>query len=100
MGNRQRRRLREQGPTAVRFGPNDDAKRIAEEKAIKGLRDLVVLRGRIEHEIDAEVDRLQGWGFGWPVIARGLGVTRQAARQRATRHRARSLSTEGVLKTK
>jgi hypothetical protein len=85
MGKRQRRRLRDQGPAEVRSGPSDDPKRIAEDAAIEGLRELVVLRERIEREIDSKVDRLQGWGFSWPVIGRGLGVTRQAARQRQLR---------------
>jgi hypothetical protein len=85
MGKRQRRRLRQQIPPAARYWPNRDPKRVAEDEAVDGLRQLVVLRERIEREIDAEVDRLQGWGFNWPTIARGLGVTRQAARQRQLR---------------
>jgi hypothetical protein len=85
MGKRQRRRLREQRPPEMRYWPSRDPKRVGEDEAIEGLRELVVLRERIEREIDSQVDRLEGWGFSWPVIARGLGVTRQAARQRQLR---------------
>jgi hypothetical protein len=41
----------------------------------------------IDQEIDAEVDRLEDLGCSWPTIARAMGVTRQAARQRHMRRR-------------
>ena len=64
-----------------------DPRRAAEDDAAVRLRRLVHQRAMIDREIDAEVDRLEGWGFSWPVIARALGVTRQAARQRRVRRR-------------
>lgn len=85
MGKRQRRRLREQGPPVMRYWPNPDPKRVAEDEATTRLRRLVDQRKVIEREIDAEVDRLEGWGFSWPAIARAMGVTRQAVRQRHNR---------------
>lgn len=62
-----------------------DPRRAAEDEATARLRRLVGQRAVIDREIDAEVDRLEGWGFSWPTIARALGVTRQAARQRHQR---------------
>jgi hypothetical protein len=62
-----------------------DPRRAAEDDAAVRLRRLVHQRAVIDREIDAEVDRLEGRGFSWPVIARALGVTRQAARQRHER---------------
>jgi SOS response regulatory protein OraA/RecX len=66
-------------------------RRTAEEEVTAHLRRLVVQRARIEHEIDAEIDRLTGRGFSWGTIARALRVTRQAARQRAIRRQAEGL---------
>jgi hypothetical protein len=85
MGKRQRRRLREQAEPVKRYWPNGDPKRMAEDEATLRLRRLVDQRKVIDQEIDAEVDRLEGWGFSWPAVARALGVTRQAARQRYVR---------------
>jgi hypothetical protein len=87
MGKRQRRRLREQGlPAVMPYWPSTtDPRRAAEDDGAVRLRRLVDQRAMIDREIDAEVDRLEGWGFSWPVIARSLGVTRQAARQRHVR---------------
>lgn len=85
MGKRQRRRLREQRPPVGISLRNPDPKRLGEDEATARLRRLVAQRGAIEREIDAEVDRLEGGGFSWPAIARALGVTRQAARQRQKR---------------
>ena len=82
MGKRQRRRMREQGPHLQQHRPDLDAGRDPTGEATARLRRLVDQRSRIQHEIDAEVGRLHGWGFDWPTIARALGVTRQAARQR------------------
>jgi hypothetical protein len=42
-------------------------------------------RDAAEAELDALVDRAVGLGIGWPEIAKQLGVTRQAARQRYQR---------------
>jgi hypothetical protein len=81
MGKRQRRRLREQS-TAKRYWYKPGPKCVAEDEATTRLRRLVDQRRVIEREIDAEVDRLVGQGLNWPRIARALGVTRQAARQR------------------
>lgn len=88
MGKRQRRPLREHHAPVMRCWPNPDPKRVAEDEATTQLRRLVDQRRVIEREIDAEVDRLEGWGFNWPTIARALGVTRQAARQRHQRRKA------------
>lgn len=80
MGNRQRRRVRERVPPVSPHWPNPDPRRIAEDEAATRLRRLAKQRKVIEREIDVEVDRLEGWGFTWPTIARAMGVTRQAAR--------------------
>jgi hypothetical protein len=85
MGKRQRRRLREQPRPVMRYWPNPDPKRAAEDDATTRLQRLVHQQAVIEREIDAEVDRLECWGFSWPTIARALVVTRQAARQRHVR---------------
>lgn len=70
----------------MRYWPNADPQRLAEDEATTRLRRLVDQRKVIDQEINTEVDRLEGGGFSWPVIARGLGVTRQAARQRWLRN--------------
>jgi hypothetical protein len=86
MGKRQRRRLRQQSQAVVPYGPSRiDPKRVAENEATTRLRRLVQQRTVIEREIDAEVDRLECWGFSWYAIGQALGVTRQAARQRHVR---------------
>lgn len=85
MGKRQRRRMREQTTPAMRYWPNPDPKRVAEDEATIRLRRLVDQRAVVDQEIDAEVDRLECRGYSWPAIARALGVTRQAARQRHQR---------------
>jgi hypothetical protein len=85
MGKRQRRRLRDQNAPAMRDWRRPDPTRAAEDEAMTRLRRLAEQRKVIAREIDAEVDRLEGWGFSWPAIARDLGVTRQAARQRHQR---------------
>jgi|SRR5581483_5447247 len=88
MGKRQRRRVRDQRASVVPQQPSpDDQGRIAADKATARLRRLVDQLAVIDREIDAEIDRLEGWGFSWPTIARALGVTRQAARQRYLRQR-------------
>jgi hypothetical protein len=46
---------------------------------------LVDEHRRVSAELDVEIDRLVNAGFGWPVIARVFGVSRQAARQRHER---------------
>jgi hypothetical protein len=72
----------------MRYWPSTtDPRRAAEDEATARLRRLVGQRAVIEREIDAEVDRLEGWGFTWPTIARALGVTRPSARQRHARRR-------------
>lgn len=93
MGKRQRRRLREQASPVMRYWPNPDPMRVAQDEATTRLRRLVDQRRVIEREIDTEVDRLERCGFTWPAIARALGVTRQAARQRHER-RARGRASE------
>lgn len=87
MGKRQRRRLREHSPPVMRYSPNPDPKRVAEDEATTRLRRLVDQRTLIDREIDAEVDRLERGGFSWPAIARALGITRQGARQRHQRRK-------------
>jgi hypothetical protein len=88
MGKRQRRRAREQTKPVMPYWPTRvDPRCAAEDEATARLRRLVRQRAMIDREIDAEVDRLEGWGFSWPTIARALGVTRQAARQRHARRR-------------
>ena len=89
MGKRGRRRMRAQSTPAMRYWPNPDPKCVAEDEAMTRLRRLVDQRSVIEREIDAKVDRLVGQGFNWPTIARALGVTRQAARQRHQRRQIR-----------
>jgi len=70
----------------MRYWPaTNDPRSAAEDDATARLRRLVVQRSVIDREIDAEIDRLEGWGFSWPTITRALGVTRQAARQRHQR---------------
>jgi hypothetical protein len=91
MGKRQRRRLREQSQPVAPYRPwRIDPKRAAEDEATARLGRLVNQRDVIDREIDAEVDRLEGWGVSWPTIGRALGVTRQAARQRHLRSRAKA----------
>jgi hypothetical protein len=86
VGKRQRRRVREPGQPVMSYWPGTaNPRRTAEDQATVRLRRLVGQRAMIEREIDAEVDRLDGWGFSWPTIARALGVTRQAARQQHQR---------------
>jgi Rad3-related DNA helicase len=85
MGKRQRRRIREQHLAERSHLPDQRVQRAAEDEMALRLTRLVRQRARIQHEIDAEVVRLQGRGVGWPAIARALGVTRQAARQRWAR---------------
>jgi hypothetical protein len=86
MGKRQRKRLRDQNQPVMRYWPaTTDPRRSAKDEATARLKRLVDQRAVIEREIDAEVERLAGWGFGWPAIAGALGVTRQAARQRHIR---------------
>lgn len=88
MGKRQRRRLREHGEPVMPYWPSTtDPRRAAEDDATARLKRLVGQRAVIDREIDAEVNRLEGCGFSWPTIARALGVTRQAARQRHARRR-------------
>jgi hypothetical protein len=86
MGKRQRRRQREvsaarqpRDGSSPNYGP---LVRSATERLVR----LVDQRTRIETAIDDEIEHLRGSGLGWPSIARGLGVTRQAARQRQIRH--------------
>lgn len=67
-----------------------DHHKTAEDDATSQLRRLVYQRATINQRIDAEVDRLESGGLSWPVIARALGVTRQAARQRHERRQHRS----------
>ena len=88
MGKRRRRRLRQDRLPVMHYWPDPDPKRVAEDEAARRLRRLIDQRKVIEREIDAEVDRLEAWGFSWPAIARSLGVTRQAARQRHMRRHA------------
>jgi hypothetical protein len=87
MGKRQRRRLREHGQPVMPHWTDPDPKRDAEDEATTRLRRLVDQRKVIDREIDAEIDRLEVWGFTWAVIGRALGVTPQAARQRSARRR-------------
>jgi hypothetical protein len=49
------------------------------------LRQLVEGQRHLEQAIAASVDQLRAAGIGWPSIAEALGVSRQAARQRALR---------------
>jgi hypothetical protein len=86
MGKRQRKRSRT-GQVSVQLRERSMTihRAPAEFEATARLRQLVERRMRIETEIDAEVDHLEGRGFSWPTIARALGVTRQAARQRYQR---------------
>jgi hypothetical protein len=81
MGKRQRRRLREQDRVPPRR-PDLELHRDPTGEATARLRNLVEQLAGLQHEIDNEVDLLYGWGFDWPTIAKALGVTRQAARQR------------------
>jgi hypothetical protein len=62
MGKRQRRRRRDQTLTfQQRF---DRGQRVTDEDgATERLRRLVEQRAVLEREIDAETDRLEGWGF-------------------------------------
>jgi hypothetical protein len=86
MGKRQRRRLREENRAVPPSWPwATDQRSSAEREVTAHLRRLVEQRARIEQEIDAEIDRLFCWGFSWGTIARALGVTRQASRQRHAR---------------
>lgn len=97
MGKRQRRRLREQDRLPPRPRPDLDLHRDPTGEATARLRDLVEQLAGLRLEIDTEVDLLYGWGFDWPTIARALGVTRQAARQRHHRRRLTSPnSTDGL----
>jgi hypothetical protein len=83
MGKRQRRRLREQSrPVIPSRRWSTDQRRTAEDEVTAHLRRLVEQRTRIDREINSEIDRLATWGFSWGTIARALGVSRQAARQR------------------
>jgi hypothetical protein len=92
MGKRQRRRLREQSQPVTRYSPATiDPRQSAEDEATARLKRLVDQRAVIEREIDAEIDRLECSGFTWPTIARALGVSRQATRQRHLRRRASGL---------
>lgn len=49
-----------------------------------GLSDLVALRGEVDDAISAAVVTLHSepWKYSWTEIARELGLTRQAVRQR------------------
>ncbi|HVX68655.1 MAG TPA: hypothetical protein VHA79_03060 [Mycobacteriales bacterium] len=85
MGKRQRRRLREQYRVLPRPRPDLELHRDPTGEATARLKDLVDQLARLQLEIDTEIDLLYGWGFDWPTIARALGVTRQAARQRYLR---------------
>jgi hypothetical protein len=69
MGKRQRRRLRDQARPVMRYWPNPDPQRAAEDEATARLKRLVGQRAAIDREIDAEIDQLEGWGFSWPTIA-------------------------------
>jgi hypothetical protein len=60
---------------------------VAQDEATARLRQLVEQRAAIDRELDREIDDLEAKGFGWPRIARALGVSRQAARQRNLRRK-------------
>ncbi|MBA2768183.1 MAG: RNA polymerase subunit sigma-70 [Sporichthyaceae bacterium] len=52
--------------------------------ALEQLRELVAQREEATVAVDREVNRLRRLGARWPDIAGGLGVSRQAARQKYT----------------
>jgi hypothetical protein len=94
MGRRQRRRAR------VRKRQPKPAKApVVDERTLR-LAELVADTRRLAHQVDVEIDRVTRRGVGWPAIAKALGVTRQAARQRhQRRHGRRTTTTTEVAAT-
>jgi hypothetical protein len=64
---------------------DDDVVPVDATTELGPLARLVEENRRIEAALDMEIDRLVIANVGWPVIARTLGVSRQAARQRHER---------------
>ena len=94
MGKRERRRLRERSAGGCVATPSATtaARQLAPPRLpflLWGLAELIDQQRATQNAIDSEIDRLVQQGVGWPAIAAVLGVSRQAARQRALR---RSLS--------
>jgi hypothetical protein len=84
MGKRERRRRREHAAAALApVLPAPFRTAVGVDK----LHELVGLKCQVERQIDQEIDRLHEAGVGWPPIAAALGVSRQAARERALRMR-------------
>ena len=52
--------------------------------AVEQLRELVAQRESASLAVDREVNRLRRLGASWPDVAKALGVSRQAARQKYT----------------
>ncbi len=52
--------------------------------AVEQLRQLVAQRESASVAVDREVNRLRRLGASWPDVAKALGVSRQAARQKYT----------------
>ena len=80
MGKRERRRRRERTATVV-------ARAVTQVAGLDDLSEMVRRRDQMDQAVAALVDQLHVAGVGWPAIADALGVSRQAARQRAERRR-------------
>ena len=69
------------GKTSTRVPPPVAA---AIRVAVEQLRELVAQRESASVAVDREVNRLRRLGASWPDVAKALGVSRQAARQKYT----------------
>lgn len=57
------------------------ARRVADSDEVD-LGELLKVRDELDAAIQAGVDGLRGQGHSWSYVARGAGITRQAAQQR------------------
>jgi hypothetical protein len=81
MGKRERRRRRAGTARKPVLPPS----RFWTPATVSHLAELVAARTAAERAVDLEIEHLVSLGVGWPAIAHALGVSRQAARQRALR---------------
>jgi len=83
MGKRERRRRRVAGPQR-----RATTGCVTITDLLSHARALEEERRKLDCRLYEHVDRLRAAGVGWPTIGEALGVSRQAARQRALRRNA------------
>ena len=69
-------------------GPADQVARLPAAKMLERISRARLQRDELNAELARLIDHAVSMGIGWPDIAQGLGVSRQAARQHyQRRHR-------------